>query len=124
MNLSVRRLENMDARSQRTALDNELLLNYLPANTKQHKYSLANIYPYSSQVMGEIGGQYNVFYKIPKGSLMGGKYGTKLNLNFSVYNSLDTTYLGGTDGFESTFFSYGDELYYAQKRHPLYALLS
>ncbi len=112
MNLSLRRLENMDSRSERTATDTELMINFLPANTKQHKYSLANIYPYSAQVMGEIGGQYSVFYKIPTGSLLGGKYGTKLNFNYSVYYGLDTTFLGGTQGFESKYFAYGEELYY------------
>jgi len=112
MNLSLRRLENMDSRSERTATGTELMLNYLPANTKQHKYALANIYPYSAQAMGEIGAQYTIFYKIPKGSLLGGKYGTKLNFNFSTYYGLDTTFLGGTEGFESTYFAIGKDLYY------------
>lgn len=112
MNLSLRRLENMDTRSERTAIDNEAMVNYLPANTKQHKYALANIYPYSSQVIGEIGGQYTLFYTIKKGSVLGGKYGTKLNLNYSLYKSLDATDLQGNEGFESAFFAFGNELYY------------
>lgn len=112
MNLSLRRLENMDSRSERSAIDNEVMVNYLPANTKQQKYALANIYPYTAQVLGEIGGQYTVFYNLKKGSVLGGKYGTKFNLNFSLYKSLDATPLSGNDGFESDFLSFGNELYY------------
>lgn len=112
MNLSLRRLENMDSRSERSAIDNEVMINYLPANTKQQKYSLATIYPYSTQVMGEIGAQYNLFYKIKKGSRLGGKYGTKLDFNFSLSNSLDAVQLQGSDGFDAKFFSWGDDLYY------------
>ena len=113
MNLSLRRLENMDSRSQRNATDNDLMLNYLPANTKQHKYSLANMYPYSTQVMGEMGGQYNLYYRIKKGSLLGGKYGTKLAFNFSGYKNLKTTELPYPNGFESAFFAIGNDLYYS-----------
>lgn len=112
MNISLRRLENMDTRSERSATDNELMINYLPANTKQHKYSLANIYPYTTQSLGEIGGQYDLFYTLKKGSFLGGKYGTKLNFNFSIYQSLDTTQLSGSEGFESKFFAWGKDLYY------------
>ena len=36
-----------------------------------------------TQAEGEFGFNTNIFYKIPKKSfLLGGKYGTKLNLNF------------------------------------------
>ena len=39
--------------------------------------------------MGELGIQLDVFYKIKKGTLLGGKYGTKLNFNFSRINGLE-----------------------------------
>ena len=112
MNLSLRRLENMDTRSERAAIENESMVNYLPANTKQHKYGLANIYPYNSQAIGEIGGQYTLFYRLKKGSFLGGKTGTKFNLNYSLYKSLETYDLTENEGFRSNFFSFGNELYY------------
>lgn len=88
LNLSFRRLENMNFRTERGAINNELLVNYLPANTKQHKYSLANIYPYSTQSNGEIGGQFDFFYTFKKKTALGGKYGTRIALNYSMYNKL------------------------------------
>ena len=41
------------------------------------------------QADGEFGMQFDVFYKIQKGTLLGGKYGTKLALNYSRINSLN-----------------------------------
>jgi hypothetical protein len=53
--------------------------------TKTHTYNLAaTLYPYATIPQGEIAYQADVFYTIPKGSLIGGKYGTKISVNFST----------------------------------------
>ncbi|MEG2277661.1 MAG: DUF6029 family protein [Odoribacter sp.] len=86
--LSGRRLEYMDFRSERDASGIEGHLNYIPALTRQYEYALTNINPYSVMANGEIGGQFDLFYNIPKKTLLGGKYGTKLHINASTYNNL------------------------------------
>lgn len=108
INYTFRRLENMSFFSQRedkNLINNPTLrgtLNYIPSLTKQQDYTLANIYLYQAQPglyienyeaprvkAGEIGNQVDVFYNIPKGSLLGGKYGTKLSMNFSYWAALN-----------------------------------
>jgi hypothetical protein len=108
-----RRLENMDFRSEREASLTNLFINYLPSETRQHSYLLPNIYPYAAQLGGEIGGQVDVNYTAPKNSLVGGKYGTKINLNFSAYNGLsyDNASLP-TDNFENSFLKASDTVLY------------
>lgn len=104
INATLRRLENMNFYSDRQATGNtynELIVNYLPALTKQHDYSLANIYVYQSQPAiqfnplekaGEIGGQLDFYYTLKKNSLLGGKYGTKISINTSLWYGLDAEF--------------------------------
>ena len=106
-----RRLENMRWFSERALSyvndnpTNQLSINYLPGLVKQHDYTLANIYLYQSQPglfiepydpplikAGEIGQFVDIFYNIKKESFLGGKYGTKLNLNMSYWASLEYDY--------------------------------
>ncbi len=63
-------------------------LNFVPALTKQHDYLTSNIYVYGAQVKGETGLQSDVYYTFKSGSALGGKYGTKIAANFSIYQSL------------------------------------
>ncbi len=80
-------------RSSPTPFD--LNINFLPPLTKQHTYNLpATLYPYATQPNGEVSAQGEVFYKWKKGSKLGGKYGTKLAVNYSVAYALDTVHLG------------------------------
>lgn len=95
VNVSLRSLKNMDFRSERDINDQVLMINYVPALTRQHKYALANLYPYAAQSRSEIGGQLDVYCKIPRNTFFGGKYGTKLALNAAYYQDLDQ----GTDGY-------------------------
>ncbi len=88
-------------------------MNFLPSLTKQNHSNLSNIYVYQAQggvnidptngiaKAGEIGGQVDFFYDFKKGSLFGGKYGTKIALNFSNWYNL-----GGTYTFEDQFGNY------------------
>lgn len=82
---------------------NDRILNFTPALTKQHHSNLANIYVYQAQnkvfldelgvnKVGEIGGQFDIFYNFKKGSALGGKYGTKVALNVSNWFNLDADY--------------------------------
>jgi hypothetical protein len=133
-----RRLENMRFFSERVFSDplnnptNQLSVNYLPALNKQHDYTLANIYLYQTQPgltvqnydpivkAGEIGHFIDLFYNIKKGSFLGGKYGTKLNINMSYWASLDTQYndpnsngpiTGDGLTYQSDFFNFKNKLF-------------
>ena len=89
--LNLHRVDNMDFRSERGATSNSLLINFIPPLTKQQTYRLATVYPFSTQLNGEVGAQAEITYKIPKKTLLGGKYGTNLSFNFSVIKAIDST---------------------------------
>lgn len=85
-------IDNMNFRSDRNAINNNLFINYLPALTRQHTYNLAaTIYPYATQPNGEMGMQADMIYTIKKGSKLGGEYGTTIAVNYSSANGLNTT---------------------------------
>jgi len=118
--LTAKRIDNMSFRSLRGETLNNLLINYVPTIAKPHSYSLAAMYPYATQLNGEIGFQAEFLYKFKKESLLGGKYGTGLSLNYSRINNIDqielndSTPIGtdGTLGYKSNYFKIGDELYF------------
>ncbi|GAB1429187.1 hypothetical protein MASR2M18_00170 [Ignavibacteria bacterium] len=93
VNITAKSLDNMDFRSNRSATLTNTVLNFLPALAKQYSYRLLTLYPYATQPNGEIGLQGDVFYTIPKGSALGGDYGTNISLNFSTVYSRDTTHI-------------------------------
>lgn len=85
ISLSAKSLDNMTFRSDREITGNQLFINYLPATSKQHTYNLAGtLYPYATNLNGEVAYQLDVLYKVPKGTKIGGKYGTSINLNVAV----------------------------------------
>ncbi len=87
--LQLKRVDNMSFRSDRNEGLQSLLINFLPATTKPHTYSMLALNPYATQLKGEIGLMGEIQYKIKKGSLLGGKYGTELTFNFSQANGLN-----------------------------------
>lgn len=115
--IGVKRIQNMSFRSERNAILQDLNINYITPFTKQQAYSLATIYPYSSQPNGEMGAQFDIYYMIPKKSKIGGKYGTSININFSnVFNidqsiSYDASILNesGTIGYNSNILKLGKD---------------
>jgi len=120
--LAAKRIDNMSSNSDRNLKGQEVSVNYLPALTKQHAYTLATIYPYGTIANGEMGLQAELNYKVKKGSKLGGKYGMGLLVNFSnVYSihkeqidentPIDST---GTLGYNSDFFKVGDEKYFQE----------
>ena len=53
--VNLHKIDNMDFRSDRYATKSELMLNYIPPISKQHTYRLASMYPYATQLNGEVG---------------------------------------------------------------------
>ncbi len=118
-----RRLENMAMYTDREAyvnIYNELVVNYLPALTKQHNLSLSNIYVYQSQPQlnffppgkaGEIGQQIDVFYKFSNKNSLVGKFKTELSLNYSSWYGLNATFDFENLDYSAEYFSYGTKYY-------------
>ncbi len=114
--LAVKRIDNMSYKSKMTELGNVLDINFIPPLTKQFVYSLENVYPYATQLNGETALQGQIVYTINKGTAMGGKYGTKLELNYSRVHGLDKEPVEegipvdstGTPGYKAPWFSLGD----------------
>lgn len=83
--LQAKSVDNMSYRSDRTKQLQNLLINYLPAMTKTHTYNLvSSLYPYATQPVGEIAYQGEILYTIKRGTKLGGKYGTSINVNYST----------------------------------------
>jgi len=83
--LQAKSVDNMSYRSDRTKQLQNVLINYLPAMNKTHTYNLvSSLYPYATQPVGEIAFQGEVLYTIKRGSKLGGKYGTSINVNYST----------------------------------------
>jgi hypothetical protein len=103
VNATFRRLENIQMYSERILEGNSYnsgVMNFIPGLSKQHDFSLANIYVYQAQPtisfaeekVGEIGGQMDFFYTFKRKSTLGGKYGTKLAVNFSRWHGLKANF--------------------------------
>ncbi len=111
--LSAKRNDNMSFRSDRSEGLQNLLINYLPALTKQHTYNLlATLYPYAVQLNGEVAFQADLIYKFKKGTALGGKYGMDIQVNYATANNIDTKLLndetGSRLGYESDYFKIGE----------------
>ena len=125
LDFTFRRLENMPLFSERIAagnIYNESIVNYLPALTKQHDYSLANLYVYAAQPnvsfqsdnltkAGEIGIQTDLYYFIEQETLLGGKYGTSIAINASLWNNLDGTFDFSNQNYDTDLFSFGEKYF-------------
>lgn len=111
-----KRSENMGFRSRRTesALSKGCYINHLPAFTLDQTYSLAALYPYATQTEGEWAFQGGLGYNFKRKTTLGGKYGTKVKVNYSLVKGLENNNLKGqrgTDGMNNSFFKMGD-IYY------------
>jgi hypothetical protein len=118
--MNAKRVDNMSFRSDRGEKENALLINYLPTITRQHTYSLPAMYPYATQLNGEAGFQTQFIYNFPKKSLLGGKYGTKFTVNYSLVYAIDKQQINdsipigqkATLGYTSDFFTVGEDKYF------------
>lgn len=127
INASFRRLDNYSFFSDRLETGNQYnhqIMNYVPALTKQQDYLLPNIYVYQSQPRlffqddakfesrnGEIGTQWDLYYSFKKGTALGGKYGTKLAVNFSYWAGLETDFDYQKNQYDSKFIGSGKRYY-------------
>ena len=132
VDVTFRRTENMtflsDRRPSPVGLDESSLnyfdrvINFAPALTKQHHSNLANIYVYQAQVgvefkteeimkAGETGGQIDVVYEFEKGSSLGGKYGTKLALNYASWHNLPGSFRAAPQDYQTKFFGVGEKYF-------------
>ncbi|MGP8216537.1 MAG: DUF6029 family protein [Bacteroidia bacterium] len=114
--LSGESMDNMSFKSDRTATQNDLDINYLPTLPRDETYQLAQIYPYATQPNGEMGFDAETSYTIPRESSLGGKYGTELDVEFSAINALDTTNLNDLNtsrlGYSTNYFGIGHTDYF------------
>ena len=112
--LQAKRSTNMGFRSRRGMEGISSFVNHLPPFTMEHTYTLAALYPYATRPDGEWAYQAAAAYTFPKGSTIGGKYGTTVKVNFSHVHSVRKNGAGeiGTDGYGSPFWAWGDDTYY------------
>ena len=120
--LQVKRVDNMSFKSMYTGLQNDLDINFIPPINYTHTHSLPSMYTYSTQPNGEMAGQLQVNYTIPKGTALGGKYGTKLAFNMSQVNDIVrdsimdnghmVLYRPGTLGYTSRFFAISNHRFF------------
>jgi hypothetical protein len=114
--LQAKSIDNMSFRSDRAATLTDLQINFLPALTKTHTYNLAaTLYPYATIPTGEIAYQADIMYTIPKGSTIGGKYGTKININFSTAYDVKRNDIANDSflrGYTATPFGMTDSLFF------------
>lgn len=113
--LQAKRSDYMSFRSKRSMSGTSSFINHLPAFTMEHTYALAALYPYATHPDGEWAYQAELGYKFKRNTVLGGKYGTELKVNYSHVHSLDrsTDKVGmGTSGAGSSFFGWGNSTYY------------
>lgn len=112
--LQAKRSTNMTLRSSRGMEGTSSFINHLPAFTVEHTYTLPALYPYATRPDGEWAYQAAAAYTFPKGSMLGGKYGTLVKMNFSHVHSISKNEDGGrgTDGYGSSFWRWGASTYY------------
>lgn len=134
--VQAKRSENMAFRSQRDMTGISAFVNNMPAFAYQHTYALAALYPYATRyadisetgstlVPGEWAFQGEVSYNFKRKTLLGGKYGTKVKVNFTQVRGLDakpaspvvlpdgtqSEYLYGGKGYHTSFFKTGEKYY-------------
>ena len=120
--LQVKRVDNMSFKSMYTGKQNDLDINFIPPINYTHTHSLPSMYTYSTQPNGEMAAQLQVNYTIPKGTALGGKYGTKLAFNMSQVNDIVRDSVldhgqwvinkPGSLGYASKFFAIGDRRFF------------
>ena len=120
--LQVKRVDNMSFKSNFQGLKNDFDINFIPPINYMHTHSLPSMYTYSTQPKGEMAAQLQVNYTIPKGTVLGGKYGTKLAFNMSQVNDIVRDSVmdhgqmvlnkKGTLGYSSNFFGVSDHVFF------------
>lgn len=109
-------MANMAFQSQRGADAFDSWINYLPPTSVLQTTLLAQFYPYATQPNGETSFRSDLFYTIPKKSLIGGQYGTKIELSYTLVRAPDFPVIDEFEvnrkGIEPNLFTWGDDTYY------------
>ncbi|MBR1415811.1 MAG: hypothetical protein IJ570_08130, partial [Prevotella sp.] len=98
--LQAKRSENMASMSRRmeNSTHNASNINHLPAFTLDHTYALAALYPYATQLAdGEWAYQAEVGYNFKRKTLLGGKYGMNVKVNFSYVRAINRHFADGKE---------------------------
>jgi hypothetical protein len=116
VNVMAKSIDNLSFRGDRNLKLFDVPVNYTPAITKQHTYNLAaTLYPYATPLTGEASYMLEVYYSLPKGSKLGGKYGTQISASYAAANCLDTTQYSGvnalTEGYKVNSLGFGKTKY-------------
>lgn len=116
VNVMAKSIDNLSFRADRNLKLFDVPVNYTPAITKQHTYNLAaTLYPYATPLTGEASYMLEVYYSLPKGSKLGGKYGTQISASYAAANCLDTTQYNGvnalTEGYKVNSLGFGKTKY-------------
>ena len=125
--VEMHRTDNMTFKSDRDKDGKAYLINYIPTLSKPHAYTLLALYPCATQADGEFGVQFDLYYKLKKGTLLGGKYGTKIDVNYSRINGLNSGSSFLNDNTEHTpmlISIVGEELYFNDINIEIYKKLS
>jgi len=114
---TVSSLANMSFQSQRNSGAFDSWINYLPATSVLQTALLAQFYPYATQPNGEVAFRGDLFYTIKKGTPLGGKYGTKIDVTYTQIQEPDFPTEDGFDvnrrGISPELFRMTDQTYYA-----------
>lgn len=113
INLDLRRLELAALKADYGIDDINNNLNYLPSLTKQHTWLVSSIYPGVCENKHEIGGQLGINYLFKKGTSLGGKYGTSVFLNGSMYKDLFYANFTPGESFKAKFIDFGGQKQYS-----------
>jgi len=116
--LAAKSTDNMTFRSDRNQSLTYLLINYNPALTKVHTYVLiSTLYPYGTNILGEVAFQADLTYKFAKNTALGGKYGTSIAINYALALAPEREYLNDLEtnrvGYTTHLFAASDSLLYS-----------
>lgn len=120
--LQAKRSENMSFKSK-DVLGISSAINHLPAFTQDQTYALAALYPYATQLAdGEWAYQAELGYNFKRKTVLGGKYGMNVRVNYSYVRSIPHEYADGIErqsmagvtfvDYKSPFFKWGNDTYY------------
>lgn len=116
--LAAKSIDNMSFRSNRNESLTYLMINYNPALTKVHTYILiATLYPYGTNILGEVAFQADLDYKFAKNTALGGKYGTSIGINYAIAVTPEREFLNDLEtnriGYTTSLFAASDSLLYS-----------
>ncbi len=112
LNVSYHRLDNMDFRADREAVGQTLQLNFIPPLSKLYTYRLLTMYPYATQLNGEVGIQVELTTSLLK-KLFGNRKNADLIINYSRIHNIDTTHIDEFT-YDSNWGKWGNRLYYQE----------